>query len=154
MTKYNLASVITTIRQPHRVYSQLPVLSMGCYLLSWPLVAQRWIVFSKSDSLKMIIVIMVVIVVLLVVLMVMACRHIPTMTKSHHGGNMSVMIRVGVCQWQNPTIHEKYYVCMYVCFKVSHITMDGFQMYNFQIDALCSTTPLLPAPCRLPLVKY
>ena len=37
----------------------------------------------------------------------MACRHIPTMTKSHHGGNMSVMIKVGMCQCQNPTIHDK-----------------------------------------------
>ena len=27
-----------------------------------------------------------------------ACRHIPNMTKSHHGGNMSVMIKVGMCQ--------------------------------------------------------
>ena len=31
-------------------------------------------------------------------MMMMACRHIPTMTKSHHGGNMSVMIKVGMCQ--------------------------------------------------------
>ena len=36
-----------------------------------------------------------------------ACRHIPTMTKSHHGGNMSVMIKVGMCHCQNPTIHDK-----------------------------------------------
>ena len=84
---------------------------------------------------------------------IMVTQHIPTMTKSHHGGEMSVMIKVGKCQWQNPTIHEKYY-WEYVCFKVSHITMDGFRMYNFQIDALegkyalCSITPLLSAPCR------
>ena len=25
-------------------------------------------------------------------------QHIPTMTKSHHGGEMSVMIKVGICQ--------------------------------------------------------
>ena len=37
----------------------------------------------------------------------MACRHIPTMTKSRHGGEMSVMIKVGMCQCQNPTIHDK-----------------------------------------------
>ena len=41
--------------------------------------------------------------------MIMVTQHIPTMTKSHHGGEMSVMIKVGKCQWQNPTIHEKYY---------------------------------------------
>ena len=28
----------------------------------------------------------------------MAYRHIPTMTKSHHGGEMSIMIKVGMCQ--------------------------------------------------------
>ena len=31
-------------------------------------------------------------------MMMMACRHIPTMTKSHHGGEMSEMIKVGICQ--------------------------------------------------------
>ena len=30
--------------------------------------------------------------------MMMACRHISTMTISHHGGEMSVMIKVGMCQ--------------------------------------------------------
>ena len=39
--------------------------------------------------------------------LISACRHIPTMTKSHHGGNMSVMIKVGMCQCQNPTIQDK-----------------------------------------------
>ena len=34
-------------------------------------------------------------------------QHIPTMTKSHHGGNMSVMIKVGICQCQNPTIYDE-----------------------------------------------
>ena len=28
----------------------------------------------------------------------MVPQHIPTMTKSHHGGEMSVMIKVGICQ--------------------------------------------------------
>ena len=35
----------------------------------------------------------------------MVTQHIPTMTKSHHGGEMSVMIKVGMCQCQKPTIH-------------------------------------------------
>ena len=43
----------------------------------------------------------------IIITIIMACRHIPTMTKSHHGGNMSVMIKVGMCQCQNPTIHDK-----------------------------------------------
>ena len=44
---------------------------------------------------------------LAIVMLMMACRHIPTMTKSHHGGEMSVMIKVGMCQCQIPTIHDK-----------------------------------------------
>ena len=31
-------------------------------------------------------------------------QHIPTMTNSHHGGILSVMMMVGICQWQNTTI--------------------------------------------------
>ena len=34
-------------------------------------------------------------------------KQIPTMTKSHHGGEMSIMIRVAMCQCQIPTIHDK-----------------------------------------------
>ena len=44
---------------------------------------------------------------MMVMMMMRACRHIPTMTKSHHGGEMSVMIKVGMCQCQIPTIHDK-----------------------------------------------
>ena len=44
--------------------------------------------------------------VILTNIKMMACRHIPTMTKSHHGGEMSVMIKVGMCQCQIPTIHH------------------------------------------------
>ena len=38
-------------------------------------------------------------------MMMMACQHIPTMTKSHHGGEMSVMKKMGMCQI--PTTHDK-----------------------------------------------
>ena len=38
------------------------------------------------------------------IMIVMAFRHIPTMTKTHHGGILSVMKLVGICRWQNPTI--------------------------------------------------
>ena len=61
---------------------------------------------------------------------IMVTQHIPTMTKSHHGGKMSVMIKVGICQWQNPTIHEKYH-WEYICLNVFQITTDGFGMYIF-----------------------
>ena len=39
-------------------------------------------------------------------LAVMVTQHIPTMTNSHHGGILSVMMMVGICQWQNPTIDD------------------------------------------------
>ena len=40
----------------------------------------------------------------IIIIIIMACRQIPTMTKTHHGGNLSVMNMVGICRWQNPTI--------------------------------------------------
>ena len=41
---------------------------------------------------------MITIMMTIVLIMDMACRHIPTMTKCHHGGEMSEMIKVGICQ--------------------------------------------------------
>ena len=38
---------------------------------------------------------------------IMVAQYIPTMTKSHHGGEMSVMMKVGMCQCHIPTIHDK-----------------------------------------------
>ena len=35
---------------------------------------------------------------MMMMIIVMAYRHIPTMTGSHHGGFLSVMIMVGICQ--------------------------------------------------------
>ena len=49
----------------------------------------------------------IMIMPLVMMVMMMACRHIPTMTISHHGGEMSVMIKVGMCQCQIHTIHDK-----------------------------------------------
>ena len=40
------------------------------------------------------------------VVMTMVTQHIPTMTKSHHGGEMSVMMKVGMRQCQKPTRHH------------------------------------------------
>ena len=47
------------------------------------------------------------ITMMMMMMMMVACRHIPTMTKSHHGGNVSVMIKVGICQCLIPTSHGK-----------------------------------------------
>ena len=35
---------------------------------------------------------------MMMMMMTEVTQHIPTMTKSHHGGEMSVMIKVGICQ--------------------------------------------------------
>ena len=56
-------------------------------------------------------------IVIVIVIVIMVTQHIPTMTKSHHGGKMSVMMKVGMCQCQKPTIHhyELYFgVYMYI----------------------------------------
>ena len=52
-----------------------------------------------------------------IIIIIMVTQHIPTMTKSHHGGELSVMMKVGMCQCQKPTIHhdELYFgVYMYI----------------------------------------
>ena len=48
----------------------------------------------------------IIIIILIIIIIIMVPQHIPTMTNSHHGGFLSVMIMVGICQWQNPTIDE------------------------------------------------
>ena len=40
------------------------------------------------------------------VMMMMAQRLIAIMTNSHHGGNLSAMLMVGICQWLNSTIDD------------------------------------------------
>ena len=56
-----------------------------------------WWSFSSSSFLILILIVIVVVVI-------MAFRHIPTMIKTYHGGNLSVMNMVGIRWWQNPTI--------------------------------------------------
>ena len=43
-------------------------------------------------------------IMMMMTMMTMITQQIPTMTKTHHGGNLSVMNMVGICRWQNPTI--------------------------------------------------
>ena len=52
-------------------------------------------------------ILLMMMLMMLVMMMRMACRHIPTMTKSHNGGKMSIMKKVGMCQCQIPTTHDK-----------------------------------------------
>ena len=58
-----------------------------------------------------------IIIIAIYINIVMVTQHIPTMTKSHQGGELSVMMKVGMCQCQKPTIHhdELYFgVYMYI----------------------------------------
>ena len=61
----------------------------------------------EEITLVFVITILIITITFIIVIITTACRHIPTMTKSHHGGNMSVIIKVGMCQFQNPTIRDK-----------------------------------------------
>ena len=45
-------------------------------------------------------------VIIVIIIIIMVTQHISTMTKSHHGGEMSLMMKVGMCQCQKPTIHH------------------------------------------------
>ena len=42
----------------------------------------------------------------MMMMMIMAFQHVNTVTKTHHDGNLSVMNKVGICPWQNPTIDD------------------------------------------------
>ena len=69
--------------------------------------------------------------------MIRVTQHIPTMTKSHHGGEMSVMMKVGMCQCQKPTIHhtpcDELYFGVYM-YQVTYVTSGIFRI-NFQIES-------------------
>ena len=77
-----------------------------------------WVVL-RINNLVIIIFIAVISIIVAIIVAVMVTQHIPTstMTKSHHGGELSVMMKVGMCQCQKPTIHhdELYFgVYMYI----------------------------------------
>ena len=42
----------------------------------------------------------IVVIIVITIIMMVTAQHIPTMTKSHHGGEMSVMMKVGISQCQ------------------------------------------------------
>ena len=41
------------------------------------------------------IIIIIIIIMMMIIIIIMVTQHIPTMTKSHHGGDMSELIKVG-----------------------------------------------------------
>ena len=47
---------------------------------------------------------MMTMILKMVMMIIMAFRQIPTMTKSHHGGNLSLMAMVGFCHQHIPTM--------------------------------------------------
>ena len=51
-----------------------------------------------------IIIIIIMVVIIITMVIMMAFRQIPTMTKSHHGGNLSLMAMVGFCHQHIPTM--------------------------------------------------
>ena len=51
-----------------------------------------------THHVMMIMTIMMILVAIMMVMMMMVTQHIPTMTKTHHGGNLSVMNKVGICR--------------------------------------------------------
>ena len=72
-------------------------------------------------------------IVMMMVMMMMVTQHIPTMTKSHHGGEKSIMIKVGMCQCQKPTKHHyELFFGLYI-YQVTHTTSGSFGM-NFLIE--------------------
>ena len=64
------------------------------YIIIWIAVVKTHI---KVNMVIMVVMVMVEVRVVMVVT-IMVTQHIPTMTDSHHGGFLSVMIMVGICQ--------------------------------------------------------
>ena len=50
------------------------------------------------EDVLMIGVMMMVMIMMITMMMMMVTQQIPTMTKTHHGGNLSVMNMVGICR--------------------------------------------------------
>ena len=46
----------------------------------------------------------VMIIIIIIIIIIMVTQQIPHMTKSHHGGNMSLIGEVGFCHRHIPTI--------------------------------------------------
>ena len=68
------------------------------------------------------------------VIIIMVTQHITTMTKSHHGGEMSVRMKVGICQCQKSTIHHTpcwiIFWSIYICLTVNLLWLNW---WNFQL---------------------
>ena len=52
----------------------------------------------------MIMIMIMIMIAIIMIIIMMAFRQIPHMTKSHHGGNMSLIGEVGFCHRHIPTI--------------------------------------------------
>ena len=69
----------------------------------------------------------------------MVTQHIPTMTKSHHGGEMSVMMKVGICQCQKSNTHDK----------LSQTMLNYFLKYIYMSHCQSIVTKLMKFPTLL-----
>ena len=65
-----------------------------------------------------------------------AYRHIPTMTNSHHGGFLSVMIMVGICQWQNPTMMKMMKNFNFLIIRLSSTGLKFFLLLTGQFGSI------------------
>ena len=73
----------------------------------------------------------------IIIFMIMTVtQHIPTMTKSHHGGEVSVMMKVGMCQCQKPTIHhDELYFGVYIFTMLDLYTVELYHIWwDFDTD--------------------
>ena len=65
----------------------------------------RSIALAVANSIATMMTILKTLIMMMIMMMIMmAFRQIPTMTKSHHGGNMSLIGEVGFCHRHIPTI--------------------------------------------------
>ena len=74
----------------------------------------------------------IIFIITFIIVIVMVTQHIPIMTKSHHGGEMSVMMKVGMRQCQKPTIpvhHDEFDFRVHV-YQVTYVTSGSYEFSN------------------------
>ena len=101
--------------------------------MNW-LVQRESMIEGDMVQVTMMMMMMVTMMMMMMIMTMMVTQHIPTMTRPHNGGEMSALMKVGMCQCQKPTIHhDELYFGVYM-YQVTHITSGSFGM-NFQIES-------------------
>ena len=82
----------------------------------------RHLVSIKHNMMRAMMMMNLLLMTLMNIILRMVTQLITTMTKSHHGGELSVTMKAGMFQCQKPTIHhDELYFGVYV-YQVTHIT--------------------------------